>query len=772
VRTVHVFLAMGVVVGLAVWSADAVEVKLTVTEPTGVARTAEPVTSGVPFAKGAVKDVGSLSVTDAAGKPLPAQFIQLTPWPDGSVRWALMDTQVDVGANAAAHLIVKDGKAAAPANPVVVENGAAAVTVSTGPLAFAVSKTAFNLFTSLKVDGREMVTSASKGLVLYTADGKAVAAGGAPTEVKVEQAGPMRAVVCVRGTFPGVHNGLLRYTVRITAYAGKKFVKVHAWLENQGRYGFSGRAEWFNFDGLAVDLALGLGGPVRATCEGASTGEGLVVEQRNPTGFYSDFAYAITADGKEVKRGGRTDGVVTVSGAAGTVTTAIRHFWQNYEKAIEVTKGGALRLWLWPRDGEWPRGATSRSGEFRQFCKPGLYALDGARHKGYEAILDFSGRTPKVSSATLSAPLMALAAPAYYAETEAVNGWFAPPETTGVSAPYNDAVTRWNAWQRHCIERESPGSLYGARRSKRFGRWYGWHDFGDLMWQPGCSSLHYDWTWLMLLNYVRMGDRGFLDIGAEMARHRIDLDQIWSDRVQHHFRGLTFYEKGYQDIHGGVKNGWYKPIPSHNWVSGVVLYYFLTGEEKAKECALRNGMGLKLRQVDPYAKKPSAGGQTRSSGWAILCLTSLYDLTADKKYLDWAMTLFNNHFTPQWREKGPYLQGGLSYYYSTQGLCELHHRTGDENVLKLLKEGCEKIDTFPRTYGEWKIFLSNVLAYVGYTTNNAAYIRKAEDLFTAVIPKGPKPTVFTGNGGWTKESGKPMRNGHILQYVLWRMRNR
>ena len=58
-----------------------------------------------------------------------------------------------------------------------------------------------------------------------------------------------------------------------------------------------------------------------------------------------------------------------------------------------------------------------------------------------------------------------------------------------------------------------------------------------------------------------------------------------------------------------------------------------------------------------------------------------------------------------------------------------------------------------------------MLAYVGYTSNTPAYIRKAEELFTAVIPKAPKPTVFTSGGAWTKESGKPMRNGHILQHV-------
>ena len=30
---------------------------------------------------------------------------------------------------------------------------------------------------------------------------------------------------------------------------------------------------------------------------------------------------------------------------------------------------------------------------------------------------------------------------------------------------------------------------------------------------------------------------------------------------------------------------------------------------------------------------------------------------------------------------------------------------------------------------------------------------------------------YTGTGAWTKETCKMIRNGHILQYVMWRMRN-
>ncbi|KKM00224.1 hypothetical protein LCGC14_1806570 [marine sediment metagenome] len=92
--------------------APAAEVKLTVTEPAGVARSPGIVTSGVPFARGAVKDASALSVR-VGGKVVPSQFIRISPWPDGSVRWALMDCQLPVPAAGKAELVVRDDGAKA-----------------------------------------------------------------------------------------------------------------------------------------------------------------------------------------------------------------------------------------------------------------------------------------------------------------------------------------------------------------------------------------------------------------------------------------------------------------------------------------------------------------------------------------------------------------------------------------------------------------------------------------------------------------------------------
>jgi hypothetical protein len=758
--------------------ASAVEVDLVVADSANVARQGEPVTTGVPFSRGALKDVSRLALS-VGGKMVPAQFTKTISWPDGSVRWALLDGQVDVpaGGKVALKLTDKGGNPVSD-TPVRISDGADSIKVSTGPMEFTVNKKKFNLFESLKIDGKEMLSATGQGLVIVKEGGGTLTAE-APTEVKIEQAGPMRAIVCLRGKIPG-YNGWLAYTVRITAYAGKKFVTVRTWLENQGNYGYAGKApEWINFDGMAINLALGLGGPITAACEGVSASDTFKVEQRCAGADWKSFVYTVTGGDKELKKGERTDGVVKLAGNNGTLNVAIRHFWENYEKAIELN-GNTLKLWLWPTDGQWPRNGTRGSrntGEFGKFRKQGLYALPGGVHKGYAAILDFSGRDPKASAATVSAALLAQATPAYYAGTEAATGWFAPADFKTGNEAYDAQVAKWNTQAVNSWDKDGKSSIWKVRNggADPRGYWYGWMDFGDNLWGEGYSSLHYDWPWIQFMGFLRTGDRAAFDLGETMVYHRVDVDQIWSDRVSPNFSGLTRFERAAVNTHGDVDDGHGNPICSHFWLVGPVLHYMLTGDPKSYECAIRGGAGIERNKVDPLRNNPRADGQARASTWAILNLCALHDMTGEKKYLDHAMVIFNNHIALQWKAHGPFLDSkgnALQYYYSIHPLCELAERTGDETVLRLLKEGCEadfETAGHGNMYSEWPIFLSNLYGYVGYKTKNDAYMKRAEALFCKYTAPG-WPNAYTSSGAWTKETGKYLRNGHILHFAEWKLK--
>ena len=790
-----VCLLLSVVLG----HAPAVEVELTVREVAKVARRPGIVTSGVPFARGAVRDVSRLSVS-IGGKTVPAQFIKTVPWPDGSVRWALMDCQLDLPAGGQVQLTIRnDGRNVAPDSPVRIQDSPQAVRVSTGPLSFTVSKTAPGLFASLRVEEKELLAPGG-GLVVYTTDGKAVRAG-VPKSVTVEQAGPMRAIVCAKGRFEGLHDGLLGYTVRITAYAGRRFLKVHVWLENDGALGYfyrvekpTSRPEWFRFDGMAVELALALGDAVRATCEGVTGTGSFRVAQHCPTHQWGGFRYVITSGKKELAKGGRTDGVVALAGPAGKLTVAVRRFWQNYDKAIELN-GPALRLWLWPTDGQWPRPYPRNIGSFTRkdiekvYNKDG-YSLPGGVHKGHEFILDFSGAEPALSAARLSRPLMARADADYYASTEALPGWFGPPAATTGDAECDAKLAAWNRMARNAIAPAGTSSIYHARRGGYpHGYWYGWMDFGDITIGQGRGygpcNLHYDWTWVMLLNYLRLGERGFLELGSEMARHRIDIDQGWSDREMLAYRALQRSDSALSILHCPLF-GYGMPSPAKNWIAGVALYYMLTGEPKARQCCLRDGEGIRNAWADRDAKAKARGRSYVSglgqAGRSIEALCVLYDLTTQKAYLDQALALFRKHLIARSRRYGPHMFDGrrqvwgqayhgegMQYCRIIPALCALHHRTGNPSLMKLLKAGCDK--PFPESFYDAPLHLSDLLAYVGYKARNSDYLERAVESFIEGFPESKSPPVFRPEDSlWSQRAAVMLQTGQILQYVHWRMK--
>jgi hypothetical protein len=257
-------------------------------------------------------------------------------------------------------------------------------------------------------------------------------------------------------------------------------------------------------------------------------------------------------------------------------------------------------------------------------------------------------------------------------------------------------------------------------------------------------------------------------MGTEMARHRIDVDQIWSDRVSEGFRGLTRYEKAPANIHGGLKGGYYKPITSHHWAAGVVQYYLLTGEEKAKECALRSAQGVILRQVNVYRDKPSSAGQGRDSGWPILILCAAYDITADKKYLDEATILWENNLKLKWKESGVDMGFGsnpILYFYCIYPLIQLYTHTGNQEIFDFLKAGADA-----KVWSDAAVeinHLSNLYAFIGWKTGNEEFVGKAEEAFAKAIGDSTDPPCYSDAGAWTKERAKRLRYGHVLQYCEW-----
>jgi hypothetical protein len=243
-----------VLLGSPLASAGELSVKLNLTERAGVARTAEPVSGGVPLPAGTIKDVAELAVLDAAGKPVPAQFAVLNKHWDtgGSPKWVLVIFQADVPASGKAVYTLATGqKNPAPAAAVSVKQEAGSVAVSTGALDVVIDTGKLSLFKSVKVGGQELIAEGTEaGFVVEGMDGVRYATAKdlvEPVKVTVLEGGPVRASILVEGVvkagnnakgyevadgkggtakLPGRDGEKLGFSIRYEFYAGKPFCRV------------------------------------------------------------------------------------------------------------------------------------------------------------------------------------------------------------------------------------------------------------------------------------------------------------------------------------------------------------------------------------------------------------------------------------------------------------------------------------------------------------------------------------------------------------------
>ena len=212
-----------------------VTVKLEVAEPAGLPRQAGPVTSGVPLPPG-FRDLGRLALKGPDGAAVPCQFTPLGKRADGAPFWVLLDFQADLAAKGQAEFTLSDaGGNAPPKSPVKVEDAADAITVSTGPLKFRVSRTRFNFLDAVWLDGEQVVDPGDLACLTVTegADGTVLDSRGTkPYRVAVEYAGPLRGCLRVDGTYTKDKLYFLEYTCRIEAFAGSPDLRVSWKLRN------------------------------------------------------------------------------------------------------------------------------------------------------------------------------------------------------------------------------------------------------------------------------------------------------------------------------------------------------------------------------------------------------------------------------------------------------------------------------------------------------------------------------------------------------------
>jgi hypothetical protein len=732
-------------------------VSLTVDERAGIGRKGEPVTAGVPLPRGAVRDAGSLALTDERGRPTPAQIKPVSRWwDDGSLRWVHLHFQSDVPANGRQTVkLVRGGKSAPAGAALRVADERDRITVVTGPLKFVAGKRGFNGIAEAWLDasgkrrfneGSRIIAPHKGGLAMRAGGREYRSANGASGEVVIEEQTPLYVVIRAKGVLSSSDGAQgFSYLCRLTAYAGQARVTAQVTVTNTVG---PRREDAVPLEMLAWEMPtvvknpqVLIGGQERIHQGAVRAGESGWIYQDSSDSYELGGAFEGSGNGKTSKTLGT--GWAAVRGGGRGVAAGVRWFWQLYPKAVEATGDGALRLELYPR-----------------MAKP-LDIYTGVS-RTHELLFDFhDGATPAAELgrvfAAFQQPLRASAPLRWYGrETKGFGDLVeADPELFGERRGVLEKYIAWWTANFDNIKQAREGrSIRGVSRDA-----YGWLDFGDgfhHVWQPGNSDPrnlawdgnYYDFPHACLLHYLLTGRDDFFDFFIEHSRHLADVHFVHHD-PNPILIGSNRYCPPTDHVRIDPPRGDYSKAEvyvsdtfNHHKTLSLFENYLLTGDRRSLDAALSG-----LKYAYEYTGADGAYNEPRGPGNQLLTLLAGYEFTGDRKYLDrchriiefgkQAQTKNGGGFAPR---SGQYFQVGITL----EALIGFHGLTGDETVVPMVQAAIDSFIAKKLTYAN----CAYAAGFLYRQTGRSEYL----DYALAAVTKGG---VF---GNPVKETGLSFRS--------------
>jgi hypothetical protein len=376
--------------------------------------------------------------------------------------------------------------------------------------------------------------------------------------------------------------------------------------------------------------------------------------------------YRLTYDGK-LKSGLRAKPQVWLSNSNATFAVGMRDFWENFPKSITAT-GGRVRIGLFPSECSYP------------------HEIQGGEQKTHEFSVYYGSESVDSPLEWFIHSNQARLDPEYYASTGAIRH---------LTPRLQDS----NDLHHQLVDLAILGEDTFVSKREKIDE-YGWRNFGDIygdheaVYHDGPTPLishynnQYDCTEGFAYQFLRTGDFRWLDHMRSMAEHAWDIDTYHSKFDKSAYNGGLFWHTyHYADADTGNHRSYPKslsesklmqggkdlknlgqtgkileknyaigggPAPSHNYSTGWMLAYYLTGQEDYRRAAvnaadyviqIEDGRRTAFRWLSRGNTGNSTGsaahyfGPGRASGNSLHALLTGYELTEDRKYLDFAEML-------------------------------------------------------------------------------------------------------------------------------------
>lgn len=615
--------------------------------PAGAVKMAET----VGFAGAAlVRDEAALTelASDRGMRLVPVQSWPTAFWPDGSVKWTAHAAVFGTGGGEAEAALTAEnpalGCAAAQHEPVGNAAGRAvavteledAIRVDTGAITCLIGTHGPQVIRSIARGGTEVC---SGGTLVCLREAESAVSGmrfrreepfaGRIHRAKVEQAGPVRAVVKLEGRHQAFGGGRewLPFTLRLYFYAGLESIRLVY------TFHYDGNPHQDFIKGLGIAFTLPMRGPLynrhvrfagerglfsespktlhtrrtkgryRELFAGQTAGRTIAFDPEQDAYFLSLLddsatwdAFKLIQDSSEHYRiakrtgegcswvkaadGRRAGGLGYAGSEGGGLAVGLKDFWQKHPSGMEVSgmagEEARLTVWLWSPEA----GAMDlRHYDTKTHVESSYEGAEELRATPYgiantsELTVWCAGRTPESEQLArmareAGAPARLVCEPEHYYATGAFGIWSLPDRSTPAKADLEDRLDGILAFYRREIEQR---------------KWYGFWDYGDVMhsYDPVRHVWNYDlggcawqnaelvpnmWLWL---TFLRSGREDVFRMAEAMTRHTSEVDA-------YHFGEYAGLGSRHNVVHWGCgcKEVRIAMAGLHRY------YYYLTADER------------------------------------------------------------------------------------------------------------------------------------------------------------------------------------------------
>ena len=649
-----------------------------------------PLRCSVPLPQGFVRDPRQeLALVDERGADCAAQWRVLSKWKDGSARFALMDYaegEITPRTNRSYKLRRRDGKlATTQCAAIPVRETNSTITVDTGRLAWTFNKRKFSFAESIVAHGRDWMKGQAADLEVVDANGQIHRASAGEYQITIEEPGPYRVILLIRGDYRNPLGRFLNYWMRFTYVAGSSqvFISHHVRNREPGREGRDLRR-----CSLVGSLNVGPKAVRRLlhTARTLNTIQAPIEVPENVDIDIDDQICAIRNAASLREDPEQICGTFKPYGEIPGGNRAVAPLIDQYEPGI----GGLLFALAMPNpcfEAPLRLGSDGNKFDIDFFPDTGKpIHLNEGMGKTRDLVFHFHDDSLGLMDLchigdTLSYPGVVGVPHEMYRAAK-----FADVDLTLVRQP-----NKYPLLETKIEFMKAPGDIQNKQSMKSSpfaNQVQGWKNFGDYVGTrgrlPQFGVVQYfnneeDYLYCAMIDAWRTG-RPY--DGRDSARHLMDIDYIDFSTDPGRDGACCPHSTNHTD--GEV-------YTSHQWCQGLLYYYLGTGDEEALRISKRIGDCLAWWITGP--RKDALRCSGRESAWPLLSLAALYDVTGEEKYRDMGMKIIEGmldvvkeHGKMVWEY--PLGSGIVSDYMlamAFNGVWDMYAVTQDKRVLELWK---------------------------------------------------------------------------------------